>query len=284
MKKFSIITPCYNAEKFIEATLLSVINQSAVLNDKCNLEYIICDGGSKDNTVAIAQKLLVEKKNCEFKILSSKDNGMYDALSKGLMLISGDYCAYINAGDIYSPYAFEILLEILKFEKIKWVTGIRVIYNENSQIVNVRLPFKYKRIFIKLGLYGRILPYIQQESTFWKSELNQLIDIDYFSKLKFAGDFYLWYSFAQKNNLYIMEAFLAGFKRHIGQKSENLHAYNLEKRKFISKNYLMLILLFPVILFELMFFLPDYLKDKLNRKTIIRFDHKNGKWKLPFPD
>ena len=55
--KFSIITPCFNSEKYIKETMLSVLNQTAVINEIVELEYILVDGGSKDNTLKIINSL-----------------------------------------------------------------------------------------------------------------------------------------------------------------------------------------------------------------------------------
>lgn len=87
----SIITVCYNAEDSIENTINSVINQN---ND--NIEYIIIDGGSKDNTMNIIKK---NKIAYEFKCFSEKDDGIYDAMNKGLNIATGDYIFFLNSGD-----------------------------------------------------------------------------------------------------------------------------------------------------------------------------------------
>ncbi|MDR2684094.1 MAG: glycosyltransferase, partial [Prevotellaceae bacterium] len=86
----SIITVTYNAEKHIERTLKSVINQTY-----SEIEYIIIDGKSTDKTLEKISKY----KNSKFKIISEHDNGLYDAMNKGLRLATGDFVWFINAGD-----------------------------------------------------------------------------------------------------------------------------------------------------------------------------------------
>ncbi len=87
----SIITVVFNGEKYLEETILSVINQSYD-----NIEYIIIDGGSTDGTIEIIKKY-------EDKInywVSEKDKGIYDAMNKGILLTNQDsYLMWINAGD-----------------------------------------------------------------------------------------------------------------------------------------------------------------------------------------
>ncbi|HAJ59018.1 MAG TPA: glycosyl transferase, partial [Cyanobacteria bacterium UBA8543] len=129
LKKFSIITPCFNAEKYIEETVRSVIEQTVILSKKAELEYIICDGNSSDRTVEVVESIKCHYK-CDFiKIISEPDLGMYDALSKGLKLASGDIVAYINAGDYYNKHAFDVVLEVIESEKANWLTGYNVFYN-----------------------------------------------------------------------------------------------------------------------------------------------------------
>lgn len=90
--KVSIITVCYNSAKTIEDTIQSVINQTYD-----NIEYIIVDGLSTDNTLEIVNKY----KNKIAKVVSEKDAGLYDAINKGIDLATGDIVANINSDDFY---------------------------------------------------------------------------------------------------------------------------------------------------------------------------------------
>jgi len=90
--KVSIITVCYNSEKTIEDTIQSVTNQTYD-----NIEYIIIDGTSTDNTLEIINKY----KDKITKIISEKDNGLYDAINKGISIATGEIIANINSDDFY---------------------------------------------------------------------------------------------------------------------------------------------------------------------------------------
>lgn len=88
---FSIITVTYNAEAFVEKTILSVLGQTYP-----DIEYILIDGASTDGTMEIVKKY---KDNPHFSWKSEPDNGLYDAMNKALKLATGDYVWFINAGD-----------------------------------------------------------------------------------------------------------------------------------------------------------------------------------------
>jgi glycosyltransferase involved in cell wall biosynthesis len=271
--KFSIITPCFNAERYITETIQSVIEQSAVVKGLVELEYIIVDGNSTDNT----KNIILSFDNPSIKIISEPDKGMYDALSKGFKLISGDVTGYINAGDYYSKYAFEVVSEIFNRPDIFWLTGMTVFYNERSHFVGATLPFRYRSNFIRKGIYGHTLPYIQQESTFWKTFLNSSIDFDFFSSFRFAGDYYLWAQFSKQTELYIAEAYLGGFKIHSGQLSQDISKYNKEVDRTIKSNPNLFDKLHALI-DKLIWSLPLSFKKRFNRKYLLRFNHKTSDW------
>ena len=90
--KVSIITVTYNSAATVEDTIKSVCSQ-----DYPDIEYLLIDGGSKDKTLDIAQKY----KNKISQIISEPDNGMYDAINKGIAMATGEIIAILNSDDFY---------------------------------------------------------------------------------------------------------------------------------------------------------------------------------------
>jgi len=111
----SIITIVYNSKNDLEKTIKSVLNQKYK-----NIEYIIIDGGSTDGTLDIINKYQEEID----KVISEPDNGIYDAMNKGLKHISGKWVNFLNAGDLF--YDNNILNNI--FQNLQ--QGTKLIYGD----------------------------------------------------------------------------------------------------------------------------------------------------------
>ncbi|MGN6618799.1 MAG: glycosyltransferase family 2 protein [Ilyomonas sp.] len=120
--RISVITVCFNSEDTIRHTLQSVKNQTY-----SNIEHIIIDGASDDNTVQIAQSFPHVS-----KILSEKDKGIYDAMNKGLRYASGDIISILNSDDVYaSNNVLNIVADLFE------VTGTDTLYGD-LQYVDAR--------------------------------------------------------------------------------------------------------------------------------------------------
>ncbi len=229
--RISIVTPCLNAARHIDETIDSVLRQRGDFE----IEYVVVDGGSTDGTVESAGRYAAAVERGDFPIrcrgarmavLCEKDEGMYDGLAKGLRRVTGDVAAYINADDFYLPNAFSVVAAVFRSVRgVRWLTGMTVSYNEEGQITEVRLPLGYSRPHIRGGLHGTCLPFIQQESTFFRRDLLESADLDRLRTCRFAGDFYLWHSFAGATDLDVVESCLAGFRRRRGQISADRARY-----------------------------------------------------------
>lgn len=238
--KITIVTPCFNSEAFIAETIESVLFQRG----NFDLEYLVVDGASTDRTFKIAQdykqmletgKLAVRCRGAVMHCVSEKDTGMYDALAKGLHRATGDIIGYLNADDFYLPNGLSVLADVFRAHpKVKWLSAMPLRYNEKGQIFNCYLPFVYDRDLIRKGMYGSCLPHIQQESTFWRRELLETLDYSKLKSYKYAGDFYLWHSFARQHDLHIVESCIGGFRRRTGQLSSVGDRYHEEFRQIAS--------------------------------------------------
>ena len=100
MIRFTVITITYNAQQVLDRTLQSVLHQTYE-----DVEHLIIDGASKDNTLAIAEayKQQSDDSGCGHKVIikSEPDHGIYDAMNKGLSQAMGDYVVFMNAGDFF---------------------------------------------------------------------------------------------------------------------------------------------------------------------------------------
>lgn len=129
--KISIVTPSYNQGKYLEQTILSVINQKYP-----NLEYVIIDGGSKDNSVEIIKKY---EKHLSYWV-SEKDNGQCDAINKGLKRITGELFNWINSDDYLEEDALFTIADAYKNHPDKKVFcfGLNYLKGNNKELFKPR--------------------------------------------------------------------------------------------------------------------------------------------------
>lgn len=106
--KISLVTVSYNSANTISQTIESVLHQTL-----SPYEYTIVDGKSTDNTVAVAERYreAFSKKGISYTIISEPDNGLYDAMNKGIRLSSGNIVGMINSDDWYEPVAVQRVFE-----------------------------------------------------------------------------------------------------------------------------------------------------------------------------
>ena len=198
--KISIITVSYNQGKFIESTIESVISQKYP-----NLEYIIIDGGSTDESVEIIKKY---EKYLSYWV-SEPDNGMYHALQKGFEKSTGEIMAWINSDDIYFPGSLSIAAEIFsQFREVRWIMGNPVSIDELGRIVRV---FESRR-WSKFNFYLHDYKYLHQASIFWRRDVWEKSGSTLNLNLKYAGDFDLWLRFFRNENLFISSSLLGAFR------------------------------------------------------------------------
>ena len=123
--KITIITPSFNQGQFLEQTIDSVLSQNYP-----NLEYMVIDGASTDNSVEIIKKY---EKHLSFWV-SEPDKGQSDAINKGLQKATGDIVNWLNSDDYYEKNTLEVVSKHFEDENINVVCGkSRIFYDENNQ-------------------------------------------------------------------------------------------------------------------------------------------------------
>ncbi|WP_290653985.1 glycosyltransferase [Idiomarina sp.] len=235
--KFFIVIPSYNAEKFIEETLESIVANS--LNNKIVLH--LQDGGSSDATVSIFKQFVSKRfnKNIKASFSFEKDKGMYDAINLGIEYLEKHYddfynensiFTWLNTDDLLSPNALTTARSIVATNQyVNWFTGIGSTIDESGASLATHDEIKaYKRDLLIKGLYdGETNPYVQQEGTFWKTHLFKVAG-KLNAELKLAGDWELWQRFAQHEALIKIDAVLASHRKHSNQLSVDQESYKSE--------------------------------------------------------
>jgi glycosyltransferase involved in cell wall biosynthesis len=146
--KISIITVCYNSEKYIKYAIESVINQTYT-----NIEYIIVDGASKDKTVDIIKSY----GNKIAKFVSEPDKGIYDAMNKGIKMATGDVVAILNSDDFYAnTTVIENIANAFTDNSIDGIYGdLLVVFRENTD--KIKRKYEADKFQLKSLEYG-IMP------------------------------------------------------------------------------------------------------------------------------
>ena len=216
--KVSVVTVCLNSQDTIEQAINSVLSQSYE-----NIEYIIVDGGSIDGTLDI-----IEKYRCSIaKVISEQDNGLYDAMNKGIDLASGELIGFLNSDDWYETNAIEMM-----------VTGHREAGYPDVVYGNICVHDLEGNSFLKRPYGFRFFPYaisIYQPASLTKksSLINYYFDIQY----KIAADFDLWRKLKVNGNTFFYFDKVITHFRLGGQSTRNGLTGFFEEEKSIFRNH-----------------------------------------------
>ena len=209
LPKISIITPSFNQGQFIEETIRSVL-----LQNYPNLEYIIIDGGSTDNSVEIIKKY----SNFIHYWVSEKDNGQADAINKGLKHATGDVFNWLNSDDFYLPNALITVGNAFKNKELNVFCAQLFIQTKEGKRSH------FKGAFLEDTIEKTITSrYFCQPPTFFRlSIVKELGGIE--STMYFCMDLELWINYlAHFGHKGIEESpnFLAVFRQHDAAKTHN---------------------------------------------------------------
>lgn len=229
--KISIVTPSCNQGQFLEETICSILGQGYP-----NLEYIIIDGGSTDNSVKIIKKY---EQSLAYWV-SEKDAGQYDAINKGFARSTGEVMAWLNSDDMYLPWTLRTVAEIFdRLQQVDWLTtmnpgtvdyfgnclGFLNVqgYSKDAFLDGAYLPFRRKGFC-----------WIQQESTFWRRSLWKKAGGKIAESIHLAADFDLWCRFYRYSELYGVASPFSCFRLQDQQKSLKIEEYVKEAELSLS--------------------------------------------------
>jgi len=184
--KISLITVCFNSSKTIERTFISVKNQTYK-----NVEYIVVDGNSSDNTIQIIKNY----KRIISKSISENDTGLYDAMNKGIKMSSGDIIGILNSDDVFiDNHVLEKIANFHKKNRIDASIGNITQVNGKGEIVRKYSSKSWHPQKLKIGF----MP--PHPSVFFKKDLFEKFG-NYRQDFISCADYEIIIRFFLKNNI-----------------------------------------------------------------------------------
>jgi glycosyltransferase involved in cell wall biosynthesis len=159
LPRLTVITPSLNQGRYIERTIRSVLDQGYD-----NLEYMVFDGGSTDDTVSILERY---SERLAYWV-SEPDAGQSSAINRGIARASGDVVAYINSDDYYLPGAFAQAMPLFERTDVTWVAGACRYLYDTGELDTIWVPRP------PVGPRPRYVHetwYVPQASSFWRREV-----------------------------------------------------------------------------------------------------------------
>lgn len=177
LSRISILTPSFNQGRFIEQNILSVLEQRYP-----NLEHIIIDGGSTDDTVSILRRY------SHLKWVSERDAGQSDALNKGFAMASGDIVGWLNSDDYYASGVFAQLANCFAVPATQWVIGgVTKVYNGNIGVSHTPAAIDYQRLLQNPDIVSQPGTFYRRDALHaaggWDPALYMVMDYDLWLRL-----------------------------------------------------------------------------------------------------
>jgi len=208
--RVSVVTPSFNQAAYIERTVESVLSQQGDFE----LEYLVIDGGSTDETLAILKRY-----QGRIRLVSELDRGQSDAINKGFRMATGEILAWLNSDDTYLPGALDAAVATLR-RGARWCFGECRIIDEHDR--EIRQPItRYKTWLARRFTLGRLLAagnFISQPATFFQREIfEQAGPLE--EHFHLAMDYDLWLRFARLGDPHFIHRPLANFRWHGASKT-----------------------------------------------------------------
>jgi glycosyltransferase involved in cell wall biosynthesis len=233
--KFSVVTPSFNQNRFLEQAMRSVLAQEVE-----DLEYAVIDGGSTDGSVetikAHAPRLAYWR--------SRPDRGYADALNEGFGRSTGEIMGWLNSDDMLTPWALRAAERVFRaLPEVEWITTLYplvmdeegvVIAARQSEGYNARAFYRGRNVPLSPRFYTCV---IQQESTFWRRSLWERSGARLDDSLHMAGDFELWARFFKHAELYAVGTPLGCFRFQKQSITSGAMADYLEECRKVLRKY-----------------------------------------------
>lgn len=226
--KISIFTTSYNHAAYIEQTIQSVLNQ-----DVENLEYIVVDDGSSDESVSI-----IKKYSKKLKLIIQKNSGQVKTMNRGLTATTGEIVGCLNSDDVLLPGALQKVLQFfIDNPDAKWVTGDYFVIDAKNKKIHRYIPL-YKKLLSIFPTFSMLCftNFIPQPSTFWRREIIETIGI-FDETLNYTMDYDYWFRIMQKYLLYKLNTPLSAFRTHAQSKGGSEYKAELHEQLMTAKRY-----------------------------------------------
>lgn len=198
--RISLVTGCYNHERYIGETIESVISQGYP-----ELQYIVINDGSTDNSEKEIKKYA--KYLSHWETWPGKRETIVPALNKGFTMTNGEIMGWLNSKNILLPKSLFVIAEVFsQLPDIEWLTGMATTTDHSGRLVQVRRHRKSKYDYL-IGDW-RV---IQQESTFWRRSIWDKTDNHLTERWAFDSE--LWARFFLETELYHLETVLGAYRR-----------------------------------------------------------------------
>jgi len=225
--RISVVIPSFNQGAYLETTIRSVLDQNYP-----NLELIIMDGGSTDNSVDIINKY----KNRITWWQSQSDDGQYWAVNEGFRRSTGEIMTWINSDDKLHPNSLNSVATVfIEKDRVEWVTGTPNVMNEAGIIKWICHPTPVFSQQNYLNKKYDVPSFIQQEGTFWRRSLWEKSGSTLKTDLQMAGDLELWARFFRFASLYTLNICTGCFREHKDQKTASaMNLYHAEAEQILD--------------------------------------------------
>lgn len=219
----SIVTPSYNQGRFIEDTLLSVKNQ-----DYPNIEHIVVDGGSTDNTLEILRKY---EKEYNLIWISEPDEGQSDAVNKGFRMASGEIIGWVNSDDGYFDVSAvsSVVKFFDKYDDADIIYGDVVRIDENNLILFIIKNRKFNYNYLKKTCS------IWQPAAFFRRKIIDKFELD--TSLDIAMDYDFWLRIGKKHRFQYANRIFAVDRIHKKRKIVARRDEMIKESVYVSKEY-----------------------------------------------